>query len=120
MDAQRAPSRPYVLPPVLYPMEEASLYSVLRRATQQPTIYNSFKIERCGNEQSTMATAIVPPGGAPPVPVTPQPPFEADPGTIVGWFLDTTVMETSSAISRGLELGFNQLVNNIPTMGDYG
>jgi hypothetical protein len=58
--------------------------------------------------------AVVPPAGAPPVPTAPQLPFAADPGTITGWLLDATATETSSSISRGLELGFNRLVDNIP------
>jgi hypothetical protein len=39
--------------------------------------------------------ALVPPGGAPPIPVTmPRLPFAADPGTITGWLLDATATET--------------------------
>ena len=57
---------------------------------------------------------IVPPGGVPALAVTPQLPFAADPGTITGWLLDTTSTETSDSISKGLERGFNRLVNNIP------
>jgi hypothetical protein len=57
---------------------------------------------------------IVPPGGAPPAVTAPQLPFGADPGTITGWLLDATSTETSGTISRGLERGFNRLVDNIP------
>jgi hypothetical protein len=71
-----------------------------------------------------MAAAIpnvpvfVPPGGAPAVATAPHLPFGGDPGTITGWLLDATSTETSSDISRGLEQGFNRLVDNIPNMGD--
>ncbi len=73
-----------------------------------------------------MAAAIpnvpvfVPPGGAPAVATAPHLPFGGDPGTITGWLLDATSTETSSDISRGLEQGFNRLVDNIPNMGDPG
>jgi hypothetical protein len=62
--------------------------------------------------------AVVPAAGAPPVPAAPQLPFAADPGTITGWLLDATATETSSSISRGLELGFNRLVNDVPDPAD--
>jgi hypothetical protein len=74
---------------------------------------------------STMAAMappiMTPPDGAPTVAVPPQLPFAADPGTITGWLLDTTAMETLAIISKGLEHGFNRLVNNIPDMNapDY-
>jgi hypothetical protein len=73
-----------------------------------------------------MAAAIpnvpvfVPPGGAPAVATAPHLPFGGDPGTITGWLLDATSTETSSDISRGLEQGFNRLVDNIPDMRDPG
>jgi hypothetical protein len=57
---------------------------------------------------------VVPPVGAPAVAVTPQLPHGADPGTITEWILQATSTETSDSISRGLELGFNRLVNDIP------
>jgi hypothetical protein len=63
---------------------------------------------------------LVPPGGAPAVATAPHLPFGGDPGTITGWLLDATSTETSSDISRGLELGFNRLNNNIPDVGDAG
>lgn len=63
---------------------------------------------------------IVPPGRAPAVAMAPRPPFGADPGTITGWLLDTTATETSSNISRGVDLGFIWLVYNIAAMGDPG
>jgi hypothetical protein len=74
-----------------------------------------------------MAAAIpnvpvfVPPGGAPAVATAPHLPFGGGPGTITGWLLDATSTETSSDISRGLEQGFNWLVDNIPNvLGDAG
>jgi hypothetical protein len=63
---------------------------------------------------------VVPPGGAPMQPVTPQLPYGADPGTISGWILQSTSTKTSDSISKGLELGFNRLVDNVPDMNDAG
>lgn len=63
---------------------------------------------------------VVPPGGAPAPAVTPQLPYGADPGTITGWILENTTTETSESISIGLELGFNRLVDNIPSAVDPG
>jgi hypothetical protein len=63
---------------------------------------------------------IVPPGGVPPVDTAPQLPFGADPGTITGWLLDATSAETSGTISRGLERGFNRLVDSIPAVVNPG
>jgi hypothetical protein len=60
------------------------------------------------------------PGGAPAVATAPHLLFGGDPGTITGWLLDATLTETSSDISRGLEQGFNRLVDNIPNVGDAG
>jgi hypothetical protein len=54
------------------------------------------------------------------VATAPHLPFGGDPDTITGWLLDTTLTTTSGEISRGLALGFNRLVNNIPAMGDPG
>ncbi len=59
---------------------------------------------------------MMPPGRAPTVAVMPQLPFAADPGTITGWLLDTTATETPAIICKGLEQGFDRLVNNIPDM----
>ncbi len=56
---------------------------------------------------------MVLPGVSPAVAVTPQLPHGADPGTITGWILQATSTETSESISRGLELGFNRLVDNV-------
>jgi hypothetical protein len=63
---------------------------------------------------------IVPPGGVPPVDTAPQLPFGADPGTITGWLLDATLTETPGTISRGLERGFNWLVDSIPVVANPG
>jgi hypothetical protein len=73
-------------------------------------------------QQSTMAAAappfIVPPGGVPALAVKPQLSHGADPGTITGWLLESTTAETLDSISRGLELGFHRLVNNVPDIND--
>jgi hypothetical protein len=61
---------------------------------------------------------IPPPGGPPPVPVAPQLPYAADPGSITGWLLQETSVETSSDISFGMERGFNRLTDNIPDVGE--
>jgi hypothetical protein len=71
-----------------------------------------------------MATVAPPvvgqPGGAHAPVVAPQLPFGADPGTVTGWLLESTATETSESISRGLELGFNRLVDNVPGIHDVG
>ena len=61
---------------------------------------------------------MVPPDGVPAVAVMPQLPHGADPGTITGWILQATSTETSESIARGLELGFNHLMDNVPAVGD--
>jgi hypothetical protein len=62
----------------------------------------------------------VPQGGAPVTSVTPQLPFGADLGTITGWLLDETLTQILRSFLESLEHGFNQLVDNIPVMGDPG
>jgi hypothetical protein len=39
---------------------------------------------------------------------------------VTGWLLESTATETSENISRGLELGFNRLVDNVLGMNDVG
>ncbi len=64
---------------------------------------------------------IVPTGGAPALAVTPQLPHSADPGTITGWLLlESTTTETLDSISRGFEVGFDRLVNNIQDIHNVG
>jgi hypothetical protein len=65
--------------------------------------------------------ALVPFGGAPPVPVVaPHLPFVADPSTIKEWLLNATLTGTSSSVLREMEQGLSRLVNNIPEFGDAG
>ncbi len=51
-----------------------------------------------------------PPGGAPPAPAqVPHLPFAGDFGTLTGWLLEKTATETSEAISRDINSGFERL-----------
>jgi hypothetical protein len=63
---------------------------------------------------------VGPPGAAHGLAVAPQLPFGADPGTIMGWLLESTATETLENISRSLELGFHRLVNNVQGIHDVG
>jgi hypothetical protein len=95
-----------------------------RLAKRQPATPHTFGIERTSYDQSTMAAVapvvMGPPGGAPVLTVTPQLPHGADPGTITGWLLESTSAETPEEMSKGLAVGFNRLVDNIPGMADAG
>ena len=83
-----------------------------------------LELLRNTTQQSTMATVapliLVPPGGAPAIAVTPQLPHGPDPDTITGWLLDATATEMWDGMSKGLEGGFNRLVDDIPIMNGAG
>jgi hypothetical protein len=63
---------------------------------------------------------IVLPPGTPVAATAPQLPFGSDPGTITGWFRDTSANKMLASIASGLGLGFNCLGNSIPLPGVAG